>query len=407
VTALASLAVPNFRRWFVGQTLSSIGAWFHTLALALVALDLTGRGASLGIMVALQWLPLLVAGSHAGALLDRHDLRRVLLATNAVNTALATGLVVVAATGRLSTWWLGAFSLAFGIVLTIERPATVLVPVELVPPDLVSNALGLNSITLSLARLVGPALAGLSLALAGATWCFAVNAASFAVALAYVVRLDADAMFPRPRSDGGRGQVREGFAYLARRPQLRSVLVANALIGLLAVNFLVTITAVARIRFGGGALAVGLAHAANAAGAVAGGVLSGAALARMSRRLDLVCLALAGSMAAVALAPTLGLFVALGPPLGAALVAYQSAVIDACHRLAQPAMLGRMVSLVTLGAQGTTPVGSVVVGLVIDARSPQAALWVGAASCVAGAGLLAARSRAQETTVDRIGADRP
>lgn len=201
--------------------------------------------------------------------------------------------------------------------------------------------------------------------------------------------------------------MREGFAYLARRPQLRSVLVVNALIGLLAVNFLVTITAVARIRFGGGGLAVGLAHAANAAGAVAGGVLSGAALARMSRRLDLVCLALAGSMAAVALAPTLGLFVALGPPLGAALVAYQSAVIDACHRLAQPAMLGRMVSLVTLGAQGTTPVGSVVVGLVIDARSPQAALWVGAASCVAGAGLLAARSRAQETTVDRIGADRP
>jgi MFS family permease len=279
VTALASLAVPNFRRWFAGQTLSSIGAWFHTLALALVALDLTGRGAALGIIVALQWLPLLVGGSHAGAILDRHDLRLVLIATNGVNTALATALVAVAATGRLSPWWLGAFSLAFGIVLAFERPATVLVPVELVPPALVSNALGLNSMTLSLARLVGPALAGLTLTLAGVTWCFAVNAASFALALAFVARLDASATFPRPRSERGRGPVREGFAYLAHRPRLRSVLAANALIGLLAVNFLVVITAVVRIRFGGGGLAVGLAHVANAAGALAGGVLAGAARA--------------------------------------------------------------------------------------------------------------------------------
>ncbi|HEY7068771.1 MAG TPA: MFS transporter, partial [Acidimicrobiales bacterium] len=315
----------------------------------------------------------------------------------------ATGLVIVAATGRLSTWWLGAFSLAFGIVLTVERPATVLVPVELVPPDLVSNALGLNSMTLSLARLLGPALAGITLTLTSPAWCFAVNAASFAVALAFVARLEVTALFARARGEGGRGQVKEGFAYLAGQGQLRSVLVANAVIGLLAVNFLVVVTAVVRLRYGGGGLAVGVAHAANAAGAVAGGVLAGAALARMSRRLDLVCLALGGSMAALALAPTLGLFVALGPLLGVALVAYQSAVLDACHRLARPDMLGRMVSLVTLGGQGTTPIGSVIVGVVIDVWSPQAALWVGAASCAVGAALLAAASA---PILDRFDVDR-
>jgi predicted MFS family arabinose efflux permease len=402
VTAFASLAVPNFRRWFVGQTLSSIGAWFHTLALALVALDLTGRGTALGVIVALGWLPLLVAGSHAGALLDRRDLRRVLIATNAVDTALATGLVVVAATGRLSMWWLGAFSLAFGIVLAVERPATMLIPVELVPPHLVSNALGLNSMTLSLARLLGPALAGITLMLTGPAWCFAANAASYVVALVSVARLDVSALFPRPRGEGRRGLVREGFAYLAGRPRLRSVLVANEVMGVLAFNSLVVLTAVARLRYGGGGLAVGVTHAANAAGAVAGGALAGATLARMSRRLDLVCLALGGSMAAIALAPTLGLFVALGPLLGLTLVAHQAAVLDACHRLARPDMLGRMVSLVTLGAQGTTPIGSVIIGVVIDAWSPQAALWVGAASCAVGAGILAAGS----PTLDRLSVDR-
>jgi MFS family permease len=283
----------------------------------------------------------------------------------------------------------GAFSFAFGLVMPFDRPATALIPVELVEPALVSNALALNSVTLSAARLVGPALAGITFALAGPAWCFAVNGLSFVVALAALAALDRRALFPRPRSGVARRQVREGFAYLARHPRLRVVLLTNGLVGLLAVNFLVVLTAMVQIQFGGGGLAVGIAHAANAAGALVAGALAGAVLSRLSRRLDLVCLALGLTLAANAVAPTLPAFVALGPPLGAAFVAYQSSVLDACHRLARPEMLGRMMSLVTLGTQGTTPIGSVIVGVAIDRWSPRAALGLGAAACAAGAGLLA------------------
>lgn len=387
--ALASLGVAGFRRYFVGQTLSSIGTWFHTLAVALLVVELTGSGGALGAVVALQWLPLLVLGSHAGALLDRHDPRRVLIVTNAVNAATAGALVAVTATGHVTAWWLGAFSLAFGLVLPVDRTATALIPVELVGAPLVPNAVGLNSMTQSLARLVGPALAGIAFALAGPAWCFAVNALSYLVALGLLALIDTSGLHPRPRAPAARRPVREGFAYLARHPRLRAVIAANALVGLLAINFLVVITAMVQVTFGGGGLAVGTAHAANALGALAGGALAGAALARISRRLDLVCLALGAALAVNALAPTLPVFLASGPLLGVAFVAYQSAVLDSCHRLARPEMLGRMVGLVTLGAQGTTPVGSVIVGVVIDVWSPRAALGLGAVACALGAGLLA------------------
>jgi MFS family permease len=389
VPMFASLRVPNFRLYFVGQTLSGVGSWFHALALALLALDLGGGAAALGIVVALGWLPLLLLGSWAGVALDRRDPRRVLLATNAANTALAGALALLAATGHITSWWLGAFSLAFGMVLPFDRPAMALMPVELVEPGLVSNALALNSVTLSAARLLGPALGGVTFALAGPAWCFTVNGLSYLVVLASLLALDRAALFARPRTTPARRQVREGFAYLAGHARLRGVLLTNVLVGLLAMNSLVVITAMVQIQFGGGGLAVGVAHAANAAGALVAGAVVGAVLARLSRRLELVCLALGLALAANAAAPTLVAFVALGPPLGAALVAYQSAVFDACHRLARPEMLGRMMSLATVGMQGTTPIGSVIVGVAIDHWSPRAALALGAAASGAGACLLA------------------
>ncbi len=394
-STFASMAVPNFRRYFLGQSLSSIGTWFHTLALALVVVDLTESGAALGGVVALQWLPLLVFGSYAGAILDRYEPRAVLVVTNSVSAVLGLALVGVTAAGHLDVWSLGVFSLAYGLVLPFDRPAVQVMPVELVPAALVSNALGISSMIQSLARLVGPALAGVAFAALGPSWCFAVNALSYLLATAVLLRLDRAALHPRPRARAERGQVREGFAYLRGNPGLRAVLAVNALVGLLAINFLVVITATVEITFDGGGFAVGVAHSANALGALAGGAIVGATLARLSRRIDLVCLALGAALAVNALAPSLVLFVLAGPLLGITFVAYQSSVLDACHRLARPDMFGRMASLVTLGAMGTTPAGSMIVGVVIDVWSPRAALAMGAASCAVGAVLLGATLLAQ------------
>jgi MFS family permease len=381
----------------VGQTLSSVGTWFHMLAMSLLIVELTGSGAALGVIVALQALPLLVFGTYAGVVLDRHDPRIILLITNSVYAALGTALVVVTATGHVNEWWLGGFALAFGLVVPFDRSAIQVIPIELVPPSLMANAIGLNSMVQSIARLVGPAIAGITFALVGPSWCFAVNVVSFLVAVASLLSLDKAKLFARTRSASAKGQVREGFAYLRRTPALRSILLANAFIGLLAFNFMVVITAMVQIQFDGGGLAVGIAHAANALGALIGGALAGAMLPRLSRHLDVVVVALGAAFAANAVAPSLAVFVLLGPVLGITFVAYQSSVLDSCRRLARPEMFGRMVSLVMIGMQGTTPIGSLIVGGIIDVWSPRMALGLGAVSCLVAGGALGLASRRAAT----------
>jgi MFS family permease len=381
----AALACVDFRRFFIGQSISALGTWFHMLALSLLTLQLTDQAAPLGLIVALQWVPFLLLGAHAGALLDRVDARAVLLATNAVAATVSLALAAVAATGSLRLPTLGAFALAFGAVLPFERPAVQVLPVELVPPDLASSAIGLSTLTQSMARLAGPALAGLTFAAAGPAWCFVIDAGSYVVCAAFLLRINGERPHRRPRRSARPGQVREGLAYLRAHRRLRAVITANALIGLLAVNFLISVTAMVQIAFGGDSLAVGLAHTANAVGAVICGALMGGLAARVGRHLPLAIAGLAGAIALMAAAPTLPLFILAGPLLGAAFVAYQSAVLDTVHRLSRPDVYGRMVSLLTMGTLGTTPVGSLVIGAVIDAWSPRAALALGSGACLAAA----------------------
>jgi MFS family permease len=390
-TRRAALAYPDFRRFFVGQSLSALGSWFHLLALSLLTLQLTERASSLGLIVALQWVPFLLLGAHAGALLDRVDARTVLLATNAVAAALSLALAVAVARGSLGIVALGAFALAFGAVLPFERPAVQVLPVELVPPELASSAIGLSTLTQSMARLAGPALAGFTFAAVGPAWCFAVDAGSYVVCAAFVRRVDRHRPHRRAPGPGRAGPVREGLAYLRGHRRLRAVITANALIGLLAVNFLVSITAMVQLAFGGDSFTVGVAHTANAVGAVVAGALLGGLAPRVGRHLPMVMLGLAAAIAVLAVAPTLGLFVLAGPLLGGAFVAYQSAVLDTVHRATRPDVYGRMVSLLTMGTLGTTPVGALVIGAVIDTWTPRAALALGAAACV-GAALIVRRA---------------
>jgi hypothetical protein len=252
----------------------------------------------------------------------------------------------------------------------------------LVPEALLASALGMSSLIQSASRLVGPALAGLTYATLGPAWCFAINGLSYGAALAALVavreRREA-APVPEPEPDN-RGTVRQGIREVGGHPELRRVLVVNALIGFTAFNFLATITAMVTFTLGGDGTAAGLAHATNAVGAVVGGFVAPLILVRTGRRLDLACAAFAASLLACAVAPNLGVFLALGPLLGLALAWYQVTVLDSVHGLVDRAMLGRMMGLVTLGTVGTTPIGSPLIGLLMEATSPRWAFGVAAAT---------------------------
>jgi MFS family permease len=384
---LAAFALPAVRRYVAGQILSNVGTWFQTLALALLVVELTDSTFALALVPALQLLPVLLLSGYGGLLGDRHDPRRLLLITNTAAAAVALVLAAVTAGGGVNVVWVAAVAVVSGGIHAVDRPASQLMPSVLVPPPLLSSALGMNSLIQSAARLAGPALAGAAYSAFGPAWCFAVNGASYLAALVALAAVRERAAGVPVPDDAARppvrGAVRQGVREAWHRPDLRRVLLVNAAIGLTAFNFLITITAMVEFTFDGDATAVGLAHAANAVGAVVGGVVAPALMIRAGRRLDVACAGFAAALLACALAPDLAAFLLLGPVLGLALALYQVTVLDRVHRLVDRALLGRMMGLVTLGTLGTTPLGSPLIGLLMQATSPRWALGLAAATTLA------------------------
>jgi MFS family permease len=154
----------NFRIYFVGQLLSTIGTWMQTLAQAWLVLELTDRSDRLGITVALQFAPLLVFGALAGVLADRFENRRLLVVTSTLSGLLALALGIVVATDHVSIWWIYAFALAYGFVMAVERPTLQAVVFQLVGRDRLASAVGINGTIQTTGRLLGPGIAGLTIA---------------------------------------------------------------------------------------------------------------------------------------------------------------------------------------------------------------------------------------------------
>ncbi|WP_370328282.1 MFS transporter [Euzebya sp.] len=371
---------PDFRRFFVGQLLSTVGTWLQTLALGLLVLDLTGSAGALGGITAVQFLPALLLGVGAGTLLDRVDLRRFIIGNAVVAGVLAAGLGIALALGPVPPAAVIAVTFALGTCQALERPAALAFLPRLVDADALPSAIGLHGTTSAAGRLAGPALGGLLYATAGPAVCFMANGASYLVVIATAIAIRPTRSAPAGDPATGRRMVSlaEGFRHAWARPPLREVLVLNAVVGLLGMNFAVTVPAMVQLTFGGDATAVGIAHSLNAVGAVIGGVASAAVLRDTRRGLAVVCALLAASLIALAVAPTLTAFLWASPAFGILLALYQTNSQRIVQRAADPVVLGQMMSLVVLGTVGTTPLGSLLVGWLTDVAGARSGMALGA-----------------------------
>jgi MFS family permease len=394
------LRVRNFRLHFAGQIVSNVGTWFQSLAQALLVMELTGSGKALGLVTALQFAPMLVLAPYGGVLADRLRPRALLMITGVLAALLAATLAAVAAMARIDVLWVCAVALALGCVQAFDRPAAQAFLYELVGPDDLPKAVGLHSITLSSARMLGPALAGAAYSLLGAAACFAINAGSFLCVVVALMWMRPQQLWPRrsdSRAPGGR--VRQALRYVAQHPDLRVPVLVNLLVGCFAFNFMTTVTAMVRFEFAGGPSALGAAHALNAAGAVAGSLLI-ASLDRTPSRpvLALCCAATAVAIFGNAIAPNLLSFLSWAPVFGLSLGAYQTALLVSVQRATEPRMLGRVSGLLALGSAGAIPIASLIAGWVTDAWSARAATALGAAACALGAAMLARPAVVPATT---------
>jgi MFS family permease len=383
----SSLSVPNYRRYFTGQAISLIGTWMQTTAQSWLVLVLTGSATDLGLVVALQTLPMLLLGPYGGVIADRVDKRRLMVVLQSLMGIQALVLAVLTLTHHVTFLEVCILAVVLGLNNCFENPSRQAFVLEMVGPKDLRNAVSLNSTLVNAARAVGPAVAGILIATVGEGWCFMINAASFIAVVASLLTMDRSQLKPSKPTARARGQLREGFRYVARTPQLGIPLLMMGLVGMLAYEFQVTLPVFAKQVFHGGAETYGIMTAAMGIGAVAGGLMTAARGKTGMRAMVLAALAFGAVMAFAAVSPELAVaFVALAM-VGYASVSFLSMANSTLQLSTEPQMRGRVMALWSVAFQGSTPVGGPAIGWICAAAGARAGLGVGAISCFVAAAI--------------------
>ncbi len=400
-TTFAALGVPNYRRYISGQAISLVGTWMQMTAQAWLVLTITGSATKLGLIVALQTLPVLLLGPYGGVVADRVDKRRLMVVLQSLMGVQALALGVLTVTGAVMLWQIGALALLLGLNNAFENPARQSFMLEMVGEEHLRNAVSLNSVLVNVARTIGPAVGGVLIATVGTGVCFLFNAVSFVPVVASLMILNRGALHPSPPTRRAPGQLREGLRYVRRTPTLGVPLLMMALVGCLAYEFQVSLPFMAREGLHVGAAGYGFMTAAMGVGAVGGGLL---VAARGRTGLPTLIVAAAGFgtvLGLAALAPSLPVELIALAGAGWGSISFMATGNSTLQLTAAPTMRGRVMSLWFVAFQGSTPIGGPIVGWVMAQAGARAGLGVGAVACMLAAlmGLMALRRLAPNTSL--------
>jgi MFS family permease len=357
--------------------ISNTGSWMQRVAQDWLVLSLThNSGTALGITTGLQFAPMLLS-LWGGAVADRYSKRGILMVTQALMGGLALLLGVLALTGTVQIWHVYALAFALGLVTVVDNPTRQAFAVEMVGKNGMANAIALNSAVFNLARIAGPAIAGLVISAVGTPAAFMVNAVSYLAVLVSLKLMRPDELHRVARAPRASGQLREALQYVRARPQLWMTLILIFFVSTFGMNFQVTTALMSRGVFHTGAGSFGIASAVFAFGAL-GGALIAARRARPTLRL-LVATSLAFSVFEVVsgLMPDYLSFVLTLVPIGLALLTLTTAANSTMQLGTTAAMRGRVMGLYMLVFLGGTPLGSPLAGWIAEVFGPRMSIISG------------------------------
>jgi MFS family permease len=369
----------------VGQLVSLIGTWMQSVAQGWLVLTLTNSPFDLGLVAAVQFVPVLFLGLFGGVVADSLPKRPTLIATQTVMMVLAFVLALLTVTGVVQVWMIVVLALLLGCANAVDMPVRQSFVIEMVGREDVANAVALNSAMFNLARIVGPAVAGLTIAVVGIAAAFLVNGLSFVAVIAALLlmrdsELRALVRGPVPHTAGEvMSHLAEGLAYVRRTPLLLMVIVVVGIVSTVGLNFTVVFPAYARDTLGQGAAGYGLLMSSLGLGSVV------AALTLAARGRATPWAIVAGAIllgcAEMALAPTtmLGVALLLGFAVGLGTVTMAAHANSTIQLGAPDALRGRVISLYTTVFVGSTPIGGLATGAVASAIGIPAAIAIGGA----------------------------
>jgi MFS family permease len=365
-----SLHVRNYRLYASGAVVSNVGTWMQRVAQDWLVLQLThNNGTALGITTGLQFLPILLLSPYAGLIADRFPKRRLLQVTQLMLAVPALVLGLLAVTGVAQTWQVYVLAFVFGIGSAFDAPARQSFVSEIVGPDDLTNAVGLNSASFNLARMIGPALAGLLIAALGsgvhATGAvILVNAVSYGAVIAALQRMHQRELHPAKPADRHPGMIREGVGYVMARPDLMLILTIVFFAGTFGLNFQLTSALMATEVFHKGAGEYGILGTTLAIGSLSGALLAARRTKIRHRLVILAALSFGAAEIVAGLLPSYLAFAVWTPVLGLASLTMITSANASFQLSVAPAMRGRAMALYLMVFMGGTPIGSPIVGWV-------------------------------------------
>ncbi len=376
----------NYRLFWLGQWISLIGTWMQSVTQAWLLARLTDSPLALGLLGAASSAPVLLFVLLGGLVSDRRDRRSVIIITQSLSLVQALVLAVLTLTGAVQPWHIIALAGLLGAINAFDIPARQSFVVELVGPELLPNAIALNSTGFNVARVAGPAMGGLLVAALGEGICFLLNAISYLAVLwgLRAIRLGATASSQRRDADRA-GALQAGVRYVLERRELARILLLVGVVGAIAVSYRAFLPAMARTVLGVGAWRYGLLMAAAGVGAGVGGFLLAGQQLRPDTYRRLLPISLLGfslALSAFALSRNYTASLLLLAAVGGGGILYFNASNTLVQLSVDDAFRGRVMSLYTLMQQGTATFGSLVLGVVAERYGTPLALVSGAALCL-------------------------
>jgi MFS family permease len=378
----SSLRSRNYRVYFIGQGFSLIGTWMGNIALSWLVYRLTGSVFLLGLVGFTSQIPMLILSPISGVLTDRYDRRKIMLIAQVCFVLQSLIMALLVLFNLVQVWHIIALSLIFGIISAFDAPARHSLVIDLIDkPEDLGNAIALNSAIFNAARLVGPAIAGITIALVGEGICFLLNAASFIAIIYALLKISIPTRYPDKKTADLKESFTEGFQYTFHSVPIRTLLFLLAVLSLVGFPFLVLMPAYAKEILHGGAETLGFLMSALGAGALLGALyMAGRKSVLGLGKVISICSIMMGlSVAIASFSENLYFSLSIFFVGGLSMILSIASINTMIQTIADEDKRGRVMSFYSVALMGTTPIGNLLAGSVASGIGIPYTLLIGGA----------------------------
>ena len=383
----------NYRLFFSGQIISLVGTWMQSVAQSWLVYRLTGSSLLLGLVGFAGQIPVFLLAPIGGVVADRYSRHRIVIATQSASMALAFILAALTLLGHIRVWEIMLVASLLGVVNAFDIPARQSFIVDMVHSDDLINAIALNSSMVNGARVLGPAIAGITVAAVGEGWCFLANGASYIAVIAGLLLMIVPAHEGRPDSASGIERIAEGFRWVARTAPIRALLLLLGLVSVTGMPYAVLMPIFADKVLNGGARGLGILMGASGVGALAGTLTLAAKreVRGLGRWIAFASFGFGASMILFASSRSYPLSVVLLVPVGFCMMLQMSSSNTLIQTMVPDELRGRVMAVYSMMFMGMAPFGALVAGTVANHIGAPITVALGGLTCLTGSLIFGSR----------------